>query len=55
MVLEQGRLPHQKNQLLRARRFCTETFVSTPRPLLMGRLITRLITYWQTGDGSRLY
>ena len=25
--------------------FCTKTFVSTPRPLLMGRLATRFITY----------
>ena len=38
-------LSHQKIWLLRARCSRTETFVSTPGPLLMGRLTTRLITY----------
>jgi len=37
--------PHQKIWLLRARCSRTETFISTPGPLLMGRLTTRLITY----------
>ena len=32
-----------KNWLLRARCSHTETFISTPGPLLMGRLTTRLI------------
>jgi hypothetical protein len=31
--------------LLRARCSHTETFKSTPEPLLMGRITTRLITY----------
>jgi len=31
--------------LLRARCSCTETFINKPRPLLMGRLTTRLMTY----------
>jgi hypothetical protein len=44
MVLEKGSLPHKKIWLLRARRSCNEKFISTSRPLLMGRLTTRLIT-----------
>jgi len=32
--------------LLRERCSRTEKFASTPGPLLMGRLTTRLITYW---------
>jgi hypothetical protein len=32
--------------LLRALCSRTETFINTPRPLLMGRLATTLITYW---------
>jgi len=31
--------------LLRARCSCNETFINTPRPLLMGRPTTRLMTY----------
>ena len=31
--------------LLRARCSCTKSFITTPGPLLMGRLKTRLITY----------
>ena len=38
-------LPHQKTQSLRARSSPDETFISTPGPLLMGRLTTRLIIY----------
>jgi hypothetical protein len=38
-------LPHQKIWLLRAQCSRTETFITTPGPLLMGKLITRLITY----------
>ena len=34
-----------KNYLLRARCSRTETFISTPGPLLMSRPITRLIAY----------
>ena len=34
-----------KNLVLRARCSPTETFISTPGPLLMGRLTTRPITY----------
>jgi len=39
------KLPHQKIWSLRERCSRTETFICTPGPLLMGRLITRLITY----------
>jgi len=45
MVLERQTSPRQKIWLLRARCSCTETFISTFGPLLMGRLTTRLITY----------
>jgi len=34
-----------KNVVVRARCSHTETFISTPGPLLMGRLTTRLITH----------
>ena len=38
-------LPHQEIWLLRARCSHTEICISTPGPLLMGRLTTGLITY----------
>jgi len=38
-------LQHKKIYLLRAQCFCTETFMSTPGPLLVGRFTTSLITY----------
>ena len=38
-------LPQQKIRLLRAQCSHTKTFISTPGPLLMGTLTTRLITY----------
>ena len=38
-------LPHHKMWLLRTRCFLTVTFISTPGPLLIGRLTTRLVTY----------
>ena len=34
-----------KNMVVIARCYRTESFISTPGPLLMGRLTTRLITY----------
>jgi hypothetical protein len=45
MVLELKTSPHQKIWLLRAPCLCTETFISTPGPLLMGTLTTRSDTY----------
>jgi hypothetical protein len=48
-VLEWQPSPHKKNECK-----STEKFVSTPGPLLMGRLTTRLITYLQTGNGIRV-
>jgi len=36
---------NDKNWLLRAHSSHTKTFISTPQPLLMGRLTTRLITH----------
>jgi len=44
MGLESQILPHQKDWLLRTHSR-NKTFISTPQPLLMGRLTTRLITY----------
>jgi hypothetical protein len=38
-------LPHQKIWLLRHDVSATKTFLSTPVPLLLERLTTRLITY----------
>jgi hypothetical protein len=40
------KLPHQKVSFLIARCSRTKTFISTPGSLLVGRLTTRLITYW---------
>jgi len=34
-----------KNLVVKSTMFPTETFISTPGPLMMGRLTTRLITY----------
>jgi hypothetical protein len=34
-----------KNQVVKSTMFCTETAISAPGPLLMGRLTTKLITY----------
>ena len=34
-----------KNLVVKSTMFRTETFISTPGPLLVGRLTTRLITY----------
>jgi len=34
-----------KNLFLKSTIYCTETFITTPRRHLMGRLTTRLITY----------
>jgi len=34
-----------KNLVVKSKMFPTETFISTPGPLRMGRLTTRLITY----------
>jgi hypothetical protein len=38
------KMAHQKVWLLRARCSHAETYISTPRPLLMGRLRTKLTT-----------
>jgi len=35
-----------KNLLVNSTMFRIETFINTSGPLLMGRLTTRLITYW---------
>jgi hypothetical protein len=43
--VRRGKFATSKNLVLSARCSYTETFISTPRSLLMGRLITRLITY----------
>ena len=55
MFLQQWTVPHQKFWLFRARCSHTKTFLNIPGPLLMGRLTTRLITYWQTGDVTWVY
>jgi len=44
-------LATSKNLLLRASCSHTDTFISSPVPLLMGSLTTRLITYGEIGDG----
>ena len=44
-------LATSKNLLLRASCSHTDTFISSPVPLLMGSLTTRLITYGLIGDG----
>jgi len=41
--------------LLRAHCSHSKTFISTPGPLLMGRLTARLITYRKTADGFQAY
>jgi len=45
IVVKRVNLSHKKIQLLRARCSHTEIFISTPGPLVMGRLTTRLIIY----------
>jgi len=45
IMVSEYKLCKSKIWLLRARCSRTETFISTPGPLLMGRLTTRLITY----------
>jgi len=44
-----------KNLVVKSTTFPHRNIHKYTGPLLMGRLTTRLITFWQIGDGTRVY